>query len=590
MPVIQGPVVVDTILAPNETAESRFNFGLIAATEWLSRLFSMPPLGGAVMLFVGLTLAQLLIMVGHQLTLSSGALKTLRDLRLDLFASLEHKPASFYDHVAVGRVMTRVTNDVENLFRLLREFVALAGQFVPFFFAMVMMLVYSAELTGIVLLIIPAAAVATYIFRVAMREIFRLVRDSMSALNQYLQEDLMGIEVVQLSGREEMNAQEYRVLNQENRNQEYRAINYEVVFETFNTSLTSIAITVIIWYGGGQVVQEEMTLGALLMFNMYINMMITPVSTFGHFFNTLFRAMASGERIFQAIDWDERLHEPEEPVRLPERLQGSVEFRNARFAYPASDPVLRDVSFAISPGEKLAVVGPTGAGKSTIIRLLARFYDFDDGMIFVDGIDVNHIGSGDLRKRVGVVLQDFHIFSGTVLENISLNDPYISRERAQWAARVVNADSFIRDLPEGLRNGTGRARPQPVAGAATVARVRARAGGGPGDSRAGRSDVEHRHGDRTHHPGRFAQADPWPHVHHHRPPSADHPRVRPDSGAGPGDDEGTGHPRRTDRQARHLLHVARVAVSGQRRGCRTGPSEEKGRRPSAMGRQQRRRR
>ena len=159
--------------------------------------------------------------------------------------------------------------------------------------------------------------------------------------------------------------------------------------------------------------------------------------------------MASGERIFQAIDWDERLHEPEHPVQLPERFEGSVEFRHASFAYPASDPVLRDVSFAISPGEKLAVVGPTGAGKSTIIRLLARFYDFDDGMIFVDGIDVNRIASGDLRKRVGVVLQDFHIFSGTVLENISLNDPNISRERAQWAARVVNADSFIRDLRDG---------------------------------------------------------------------------------------------------------------------------------------------
>ena len=449
MPVIQGPVVVDTILAPNEAAESRFNFGLIAATEWLSGLFSMPPLGAAVMLFVLLTFAHLLLMVGHQLTLASGALKTLRDLRLDLFASLEHKPASFYDHVAVGRVMTRVTNDVENLFRLLTGFVSLAGQFVPFFFAMFMMLAYSAELTGMVLLIIPAAAIATYVFRIAMREIFRMVRDSMSALNQYLQEDLMGIEVVQLSGREEMNAEEYGALNRENRKQEYRAINYEVVFETFNTSLTSIAIAVIVWYGGGQVVQNEITLGALLMFNTYISMMIAPVGTVGHFFNTLFRAMASGERIFQAIDWDERLHEPEEPVQLPERLQGSVEFRDARFAYPASDPVLRNVSFAISPGEKLAVVGPTGAGKSTIIRLLARFYDFDDGMIFVDGIDVNHIGSGDLRKRVGVVLQDFHIFSGTVLENISLNDPDISRERAQWAARVVNADSFIRDLPEG---------------------------------------------------------------------------------------------------------------------------------------------
>ncbi len=449
MPVIQGPVIVDTILVPNEEAATRFNFGLIAATEWLSGLLSMPPLGGAVVLFMGVTILHLFIMVAHQLTLASGALKTLRDLRLDLFASLEHKPASFYDHVSVGRVMTRVTNDVENLFRLLTGFVSLAGQFVPFFFAMFMMLTYSRELTGVVLLIIPAAAVATFIFRMAMRKIFRLVRDSMSALNQYMQEDLMGIEVVQLSGREEVNAEEYGALNRENRKQEYRAIDYEVVFETFNTSLTSIAIAGIVWFGGGQVVQSEITLGALLMFNLYIGMMVAPVSTVGHFFNTLFRAMASGERIFQAIDWDERLHEPEHPVQLPERFEGSVEFRHASFAYPASEPVLRDVSFAISPGEKLAVVGPTGAGKSTIIRLLARFYDFDDGMIFVDGIDVNRIASGELRKRVGVVLQDFHIFSGTVLENISLNDPNISRERAQWAARVVNADSFIRDLRDG---------------------------------------------------------------------------------------------------------------------------------------------
>ena len=449
MPVLQGLVVVDTILIPNDAATTRFNFGLIAATEWLSGLFSMPPLGGAVVLFVGLTIVHLFLMVGHQLTLASGALKTLRDLRLDLFASLEHKPASFYDHVAVGRVMTRVTNDVENLFRLLTGFVSLAGQFVPFFFAMFMMLLYSRELTGVVMLVIPAAAVATFIFRVVMRKIFRLVRDSMSALNQYMQEDLMGIEVVQLSGREEMNAEEYGALNRENRKQEYRAIDYEVVFETFNTSLTSIAIAGIVWYGGGEVVQSEITLGALLMFNSFIGMMVAPVSTVGNFFNTLFRAMASGERIFQAIDWDERLHEPEHPVQLPERFEGSVEFRHASFAYPASDPVLRDVSFAISPGEKLAVVGPTGAGKSTIIRLLARFYDFEDGMIFVDGIDVNRIASGDLRKRVGVVLQDFHIFSGTVLENISLNDPNISRERAQWAARVVNADSFIRDLQDG---------------------------------------------------------------------------------------------------------------------------------------------
>ena len=455
LPVLAGRVIIDTVLLPSAVAVDLPDYGLVALTAWLSDMLSVQMLIAAGIIYVCLMLIQSGLMFTYQLSLASCALRSLRDLRLDLFASLERKPATFYDHVAVGRVMTRVTNDVENLFQLLTGFGVLAGEFVPFFLALFLMLHISAELTGVVALALPVAAVGTYIFRIVMSKIFRLIRDSVSALNQYMQEDLSGIEVVQLSGREAMNIDQYTELNRDNRKQEFRAINYEVLYENFNNSLASIVIAGIVWYGGGAVVQNEISLGAMILFTHLVHMMIQPVVMLGQQFNILFRSMASGERIFQAIDWDEQLHEPEHPAVLPERLKGEVEFRNVDFGYYDDDPILKDVSFTIAPGEKLAIVGPTGSGKSTLVRLLVRFYDFASNMIFIDGIDVNDILSRDLRKRVGIVLQDFHIFSGTIRENITLSNPDISDERAEWAARVVNADPFIRVLPEGYDSELG---------------------------------------------------------------------------------------------------------------------------------------
>jgi ATP-binding cassette, subfamily B, multidrug efflux pump len=196
-------------------------------------------------------------------------------------------------------------------------------------------------------------------------------------------------------------------------------------------------------------VQEQMSLGGVILFTRFIDMLFQPIVALGEQTNILFRAMASGERIFQALDWDEKIHEPSDPVKLPERLAGEVEFRHLNFGYDPATRILHDVTFTIAPAEKLAIVGPTGSGKSTLIRLLGRFYDVDDGHIFLDGIDLNRIHTRDLRSRIGVVLQDFHIFSGTIFDNIALGDPGISREQARAAAQRVNADGFIQALPRG---------------------------------------------------------------------------------------------------------------------------------------------
>jgi ATP-binding cassette subfamily B protein len=254
---------------------------------------------------------------------------------------------------------------------------------------------------------------------------------------------------VQLSDRQRYNLERYTGINDDNRAYELRSARVETLYGAFTDSMAHIALGAIIWYGGGAVVQNAMTLGGVILFTRFIDMLFHPVVALGEQTNVLFRAMASGERIFQALDWDEKIHEPTEPARLPERLHGEVRFEHLSFSYDEGVEVLHDVTFTIHPGEKLAIVGPTGSGKSTLIRLLGRFYDFDDGQIFLDGVDLNRIHTRDLRRRIGVVLQDFHIFSGTIYDNIALGDPEITREMAEAAARRVNAHGFISALPRG---------------------------------------------------------------------------------------------------------------------------------------------
>ena len=447
-PVVISRVVVDGILLP-ASGEEAPDFGQKALNYALATSLEIHPILSACMLFALWTVLWAIFGHGFRIMLARTVLNGLRDLRRDLFAHLEKMPSSFYDRVAVGRVMTRLTNDIETLFELLAGFGVLLGEFVPFFVAVTVMMAINPTLTLELMLLLPVAALATWVFRVVSRQVYRNIRSTMSRLNENLQENLSGIEVVQLYGREEVNYQRYTGINEENRVEENKAVRIESYYGPAMDSMAFLALAAIVWFGGQHVFEGAATLGSVILFAQFADMMFRPIVAMGEQWNVVFRAMASCERIFQALDWDEKLDIPAEPKPLPKTGAGHVVFNHLTFGYTPETVILKDVSFDIKPGEKVAIVGPTGSGKTSLIRLLCRFYDVPRDSILIDGVDIMDVAPSEIRQRIGVVLQDFHIFSGTVYDNIILGNPAISREAAREAARLVHADPFIRMLPQG---------------------------------------------------------------------------------------------------------------------------------------------
>ena len=446
LPIIISLVVIDHILRGNSSNNSP-DFGLVELNVTLSEFFGLPHLIIACGMYVVFQLGSASIGHAHRMTLVQAVINGLRDLRLDLFSHMETRPSSFFDRVAVGRVMTRVTNDVEALYELLRGLGTLVGEFVPFFVALFVMSMINVELTLLLLLALPLIALVTFLFRRRTRVLFRQARQTLSSMNQNLQENLAGLQVVQISDRQQHNLDRYTRINKENRGHEIRLGRIETLYGAFNESIAQVGIGLILYYGATQVMDVSMTVGEVVLFTQFIGMLFNPIVVLGEQTNILFRAMASGERIFQALDWDEANHEPQNPVQLPSRLQGTIEFKNLEFSYLPGEKVIKDISLSVNAGETLAIVGPTGSGKSTLIKLLGRFYDISDDTIFLDGIDLNKIHSKELRKRIGTVLQDFHIFSGTIFDNISLGDKNIDLDKVIEASKTVNAHSFIDALP-----------------------------------------------------------------------------------------------------------------------------------------------
>jgi len=451
LPVILSVVVIDHLLL-GEVSPAAPDLGLIALTEQLAVFTGASPLLLACALYAVCQLAIGVAGHGHRMLLIGAVVSALARLRAAVFLKLLRQPAAFWDKVSVGRVTTRVTNDVEALYELLRSLGTFLGEFVPFFVALGIMLSADVPLTLALLAFAPILGGLSLAFRRAMRSVYRRARESLSWLNQQMQENLAGLTVVQLYGREQENLARYQATNGENRRDETRALALETFYGALTDSLSNLALALTLFLGARALGAEAdgLTLGTVVLFTRYIDLLFQPLTALGEQYNLLFRAMASGERIFQALDWPSLQKEPETPAALPPRLTGALRFEHLSFAYEPGTPVLKDLTLTVPARSTLAIVGPTGSGKSTLIRLLSRLYTVNPGQLFIDDVDVTQIHSRELRRRIGVVLQDFHVFAGTVLDNITLGDPEITREKAEAAAATVGADGFIHALPQGF--------------------------------------------------------------------------------------------------------------------------------------------
>ena len=378
------------------------------------------------------------------------------DMRMQIYTHLQRLDLSFYDRNPVGRLMTRVTTDVDVINDLFTTGVVAAfGDLFMLVGIMVTLLWMDWRLALIAFSVLPLILVLAQWFRRNVRESYRLVRLRIARINAFLNEHINGMATVQLFRREAVNYARFDSINRDHRDANVDQIFFYAVFLPAVEFVAAIATALILWYGGAFVLNGTLTLGSLVAFILYAGRFFRPISDMSEKFNTLQAAMASSERIFQLLDTEVAIKAPVRAAAPPQtsagegRSKAHIVFDNVSFAYRDDDYVLRNVSFEVKPGERVGIVGATGAGKSTLINLLLRFYDVTSGRILIDGVDVREMDLRALRKMFGLVLQDVHLFSGTIAGNIRLGDDSIDDARVRDAARAVHAHRFIESLPGG---------------------------------------------------------------------------------------------------------------------------------------------
>ena len=372
---------------------------------------------------------------------------SLFSLRNAVFKKIQHLNVQFFDKNPIGKLITRTTSDIEALSELLSDgVVAIIGDCFRIIFILYFMFSMSWELTLVTIAILPFLFYATFWFKNKVRISFLEVRDQIARLNSFVQEHINGMDIVQLFNREKKQHDKFKDINAAHRKAHIETIFYFSIFWPLVEMMASFAMALVVWYGGGRALMGGVTFGVLLAFIQYSRQFFMPIRGLSEKFNTLQSALASSERIFNVMDIETEVQEPDEPKTISDP-KGQITFENVWFKYNEDgEKILKDVSFTAAEGETIAIVGATGAGKTTIINLLLRFYDIQKGSIKLDGVDIRDLSLSELRSNFGLVLQDNALFSGTILENITLGNPDISREEVIEAAHKVEAHRFIEKL------------------------------------------------------------------------------------------------------------------------------------------------
>ena len=371
------------------------------------------------------------------------------DLRAAVFGHLQSLSSSFYDRNPVGRLMTRVTTDVEAINEFFSMEVATVFIDVAKLVSILaILLVMAPSLALITLAVVPVLFAISLFFRKRLRDAYRAIRTRISRINAYLQENISGIAVIHLFRREPRNESEFEALNRDHRNADLGSVLYDSLLSAVVELVGSLSVALLIWYGGGEILRGALTFGTLVAFLKYVNQFFLPIQDLSAKYATMQSAMASSERIFALLDTPVEIVDP--PAAAPATpSRGRIDFERVRFSNVPGEEVLKGIDLSVAPGETVAIVGATGSGKSTVIRLLIRLYDVTAGRVLLDGRDVREYELSELRRRTGLVLQDPYIFAGTIERNLTLGDPRVDPARARAAARAVGADVFIETLPGG---------------------------------------------------------------------------------------------------------------------------------------------